>query len=190
VPLPCALSLSRAWATLAVNLAARRESSPSPAAPLLPATPATITGSGSCGTRSTAPASVRHGALPLHCRVGRATPEAVSVAGWASPLLPVTPLLPSLSDTVVKSGSCDTGSVVPTYACRGPPALRRHAGHRPGLSWWPATHPVVAKSGLNASGPDPHVPGQRGLHLQCSPVGFCLRLVGHRCCRRCLKWRS
>jgi hypothetical protein len=92
-----------------------------PAVPLLPSTLATIARSGLCGARSTAAASVHHGALPLQRCPGRATPEDVSVAGSASPLQPATPLLLSLSDTVAKSGFYGTGSIMLSYACLGPP---------------------------------------------------------------------
>jgi hypothetical protein len=149
--LPCALSLSHARATLKVDLVARRAPPRSPTAPLLPSTLAAITRSGPCSTRSTAPTSVPHGTLPLHRHAGRATPEAVCTDGWASPLLPVTPLLPSLPGTVTKSGSYSARFIVVTYACRAPPpALRRHTGHRGGLPWWLATIQWSPDLGLRA----------------------------------------
>jgi hypothetical protein len=118
-----------------VDLAAHRASPLSPSAPLLPSTLGVIAGSGPCSARSTAPASVHHGALPLRRRVGQAMPEPISAAGWALPLLLVTPLLPSLPNTITKSRSCGAGSVVPplvstaaqviAWVCPGgPPPIR------------------------------------------------------------------
>jgi hypothetical protein len=141
-----------------VDLAAHRASPLSPSAPLLPSTLGVIAGSGPCSARSTAPTSVHHGALPLRRRVGQATPEPISAAGWALPLLLVTPLLPSLLNTITKSGSCGAGSVVPPWS------LPPHRSSPGSALVPPPPRPVVARSGLNASGPDPCMPGRCGLH--------------------------
>jgi hypothetical protein len=149
-PLPCALSLSHTRATLEVDLVARRAPPRSPTTHLLPSTLAAITRSGPYSTRSTAPTSVPHGTL--HRYAGRATPEAVSTNGWASPLLSVTPLLPSLPGTVTKSVPYSSRFIVATYACHAPPppALRCHTGRRGGLPWWLATIQWSPDLGLRA----------------------------------------
>jgi hypothetical protein len=141
-----------------VDLAAHRASPLSPSAPLLPSTLGVIAGSGPCSARSTAP--------PLFI-MGLSLSIAVWVRPRLSPSLPLVGRCPATGDPSppLPTEHHHQIQVLRRRIRRAPLSLYRRTGHRLGLPWCPPPPPSgVARSGLNASGPDPCMPGRCGLH--------------------------